>query len=110
MIIDSIWACGGGSRSKLLLQIHADVCGLPIYLTQVTEAVSLGSAMAAAVAARCYKNLFEATDNMVHVGGKIEPNPQNQQKYKFYYQMYKETYPRIKDLTNRMTNHLLTSA
>jgi sugar (pentulose or hexulose) kinase len=106
--IEEIRACGGGAASRLLLQIHADVTGLPIYLTEIPEAGSLGSAILGAVAADQYKDLFEACSNMVHVKEKVEPNEENHDNYKFYYEIYKKIYPKMKDLSHEATMHLLS--
>ena len=52
-----IIASGGGTRSTLWMQILADVAGLPITLTETADAVSLGSAMCAAVGSWCFCQL-----------------------------------------------------
>ncbi len=36
--VQEIVACGGGAKSRLWLQIHADVCNVPILLTKVPDA------------------------------------------------------------------------
>lgn len=98
-----IYACGGGAKSRLWLQIHSDVCGLPIYLTAVPEATTLGSAIAAAVGAGIFASLPEASQNMVRVTEEITPNPENRETYDFYYKQYLETYPRLSELMHRVT-------
>ncbi len=35
--VEGIYACGGGARSDLWLQIHADVTGIPLYLPALTH-------------------------------------------------------------------------
>src|SRR5947209_1707834 len=55
--MERIVACGGGTRSELWLQIIADVAGLPLYLPEVPDAVSLGTAMCAAVGAGAFADL-----------------------------------------------------
>jgi len=105
MDFDGMWVCGGGARSEFFLQIHADVCNLPVYLTEVPEAVCLGSAMLGAVAAGCYKDVFEAAENMVHIKQKIEPDKNNNKQYEFYYRMYRETYSHMKDLIHQVAEH-----
>ena len=56
-----MYASGGGARSKLWLQIHADVTNIPIYLTTVEEAGTLGTAIYAAVGAGFYNTIPDAT-------------------------------------------------
>ena len=47
-------------RSRLWLQILADVAGIPIELTTIDDAVALGSAICAAVAAGAFADLRAA--------------------------------------------------
>lgn len=98
-----IYACGGGTKSKLWLQIHADVCNIPIYLTKVVDAPVLGSAICAAVGAGQYDNLIGAAEAMVQISGKIEPNNKVRNEYDFYYEKYQRTYLQLKDLMHEVT-------
>jgi len=82
--VSEIYACGGGTRSALWLQIHADVCNVPIFLTEVEEASTLGTAICAAVAAGAYKTIEEAAQNMVHVREKICPDAEKHDLYNFF--------------------------
>jgi FGGY-family pentulose kinase len=107
--ISEIYACGGGTRSSLWLQIHSDVCNLPIYLTKVEEASALGSAICAVVASGIYQSIDEATQKMVHIRQKIMPNVSNNNAYQFYYDKYLATYPRLTELMHHMTIHEETS-
>ncbi|MGF1611543.1 MAG: FGGY-family carbohydrate kinase, partial [Kiloniellales bacterium] len=49
--LDSILLLGGGARSRLWVQIRADLAGLPVEVPRVVDASPLGAAMLAAVAA-----------------------------------------------------------
>lgn len=64
--VERIVACGGATKSRDWMQMHADVTGVPITLTEVGDAVVLGTCMLAAVGAGLYKDLPEASENMVH--------------------------------------------
>lgn len=101
--IKSISACGGGAKSKLWLQIHADVLNIPVYLTEVSEATTLGAAICAAVAGGAYKTLSVAAERMVRITRRIEPLKENHEIYTFYFNKYCETYPRLKDLMHEVT-------
>ncbi len=52
-----LFAGGGGARSRLWLQIHADVLGRPVSVPHDPEACALGSALVAAVHAGRYPDL-----------------------------------------------------
>lgn len=67
--IHELIATGGlPDRNKLLMQIYADVTGLPIYIPKATQIGALGSAMHAAVAAGSgaggYETIVEASRKM----------------------------------------------
>lgn len=100
--IREIYACGGGTKSRLWLQIHADVCNVPIFLTKVAEASTLGTAICAAVAAGAFPTVEEAAQAMVQITDKIEPNAENHALYNYYFEKYVATYPRLKDLMHDM--------
>jgi FGGY-family pentulose kinase len=97
----NIVACGGGTRSTLWLQILADVAGLPITLTKVSDAVSLGSAMCAAVGAGIFADFQEASQSMVHPSRTIEPDLSRYALYTEGYELYKETYRALAPLFQR---------
>ena len=95
---EGIYACGGGTRSALWLQIHADVCQVPLYTTALLEATALGTAMCAAVGAGLFSDFEAAAERMVHVTRKVEPNPANAEVYDFYFDKYLRAYPALRDL------------
>ncbi|HEY4384312.1 MAG TPA: FGGY-family carbohydrate kinase [Ktedonobacteraceae bacterium] len=99
--VDQITACGGGTRSQLWLQILADVAQLPITLTEVSDAVALGSAMCAAVGAGAFPDLVTAGREMVRTGAVVEPNPATRAVYDEGYARYRETYQVLAPLFQR---------
>ena len=84
---------GGATRSPLWLQIHADVSGLPMVLTKVPDAPSLGSAVIAATAAGHYSDLPAAAEAMVRIDRTVEPDPATHAVYRDLFQRYKALYP-----------------
>lgn len=104
--VQEIYACGGGTKSQLWLKIHADVSGVPIYLTKVGEASTLGTAVCAAVAAGAYRNVEEAAGKMVTITDRIEPDPEAHAAYEFFYRQYVAGYPRMKELMHELVHHV----
>jgi ribulose kinase len=96
--VGRLFAGGGGARSPLWLQIHADVLGRPVLLPRDGEACALGSALVAAVHAGHYPDLGEAARRMVQLAGVIEPNPAHRRAYDEHYARYRATYPALKAL------------
>jgi FGGY-family pentulose kinase len=97
-----LFAGGGGARSRLWLQIHADVLGQPIHLPRQSEACALGSALVAAVHARHFTSLDEAAQHMVQLAGVVEPEPRNKGVYDYYYGKYLDTYRALCGLMHEM--------
>ena len=70
--IHELVATGGlPDRNKLLMQIYADVTGLPIYIPEATQIGALGSAMHGAVAAGSsaggYDSIMDASTHMARL-------------------------------------------
>jgi FGGY-family pentulose kinase len=86
--IDRIFLGGGGARSPLWLQIHADLLKKPIHLPYEKESCALGAAMAAALAAGVYADFDEAACAMVAIETLIEPNPNNADLYDELFKKY----------------------
>ena len=97
---------GGPTKSDLWMQITADVSGVPISFTRVSEGPVLGSAMLAAVGAGVYPDIQTAAQNMVHTERTLEPNQEAHEVYKFYVDRYIETYPLMKDLMHKTVRHV----
>jgi ribulose kinase len=57
---------GGATRSKLWLQMHSDVTGLPLRVTS-SDACLLGAAVLASVGAGAHASIKEAVTAMVKV-------------------------------------------
>ncbi len=99
---EAVYACGGGAKSRLWLQIHADVCGVPMLLTRVPDATALGTAVCAAVGAGQFDNVTEASAAMVTVAEQIDPDPDQREAYDFHFDKYVRTYPQMKDLMHEV--------
>ena len=81
---------GGGSNSDLMMQIFADVFGVPAVRTEVNNAAGLGSAICVAVGLGVYETFDEAMDHMVSAGTTFEPDPANHALYLEMEAVYRE--------------------
>ena len=92
--IHELVACGGlPEKNKLLMQIYADVIGLPIKVSASKQTPALGSAMFGAVAAGKsqggYDSIYDAARVMAHLKPEIySPNPTDQEEYEKLYAEY----------------------
>ena len=94
-----ILASGGGARGRLFRQIQADMFGKEIYTSLIQEQACMGAAITAAVGTGGYASFEEACGWIVRLSSDVAaPDPENQKVYEERYQIYKELYPRNKDL------------
>jgi sugar (pentulose or hexulose) kinase len=81
---------GGGNRSRLWRQIHADAIGRPLLqLTQPLPA-ALGAAICAAAGLGAFTDLRSAAASMSQVTPAAMPDPRTQTAYDSAYQMYQK--------------------
>ncbi|WP_414733666.1 FGGY-family carbohydrate kinase [Acetobacterium carbinolicum] len=105
--VEKIYACGGMAQSDFWMQMHADVIGVPIYITKESQSAGcLGDAMAGAVGSGLYASLEEAADNMVEVDKVYMPNQSNYDVYQFYFEKYMALWPMVSDLVHDVVNHV----
>ncbi len=110
--VREIVAAGGlPERNKLLMQIYADVTGLPIYQTRTIQGGAYGSAMYGAVAAGAeaggYASIFEASRHMAHLREEtFKPIPQHQEIYDQLYREYSLLYDYFGRGANDVMKHL----
>ncbi|MEL4358811.1 MULTISPECIES: FGGY-family carbohydrate kinase [unclassified Luteococcus] len=103
---ESVVVSGGPAKSKLWMQLHADVTNVPMTFTDVREGPVLGSAMMAAVGAGIFPDLPAAAQQMVHTVAVIEPNQTAHEAYEYSYHAYLRTYDAMRELMRDMTRHL----
>lgn len=96
--VTELRACGGGTKSALWLQIHADVCGLPLTVCETENVAALGSAMCAAVAAGLYPDLQAAMRGMAGAEKTIRPDDTAHRRYTLPYRRYVRAYQALKPL------------
>ena len=85
----AIRMAGGAVNSKVWVQMFADALGYPIETVDAKELGALGCGMAAAIAAGVYKDYKEAAQHMVHISGRVEPNPEKTAIYQKKYEKYR---------------------
>ena len=83
---------GGAARSNLWNQIQANIYKCTVETVDAPEATALGAAMIGAVGAGVFKDLREASDNMVHVKDVYEPDEASMKLYDEVYEMFRDCY------------------
>ena len=87
-----IVVAGGATNSPLWLQIHADTIGVPLELTEVPNAPTLGCAILAAYGTGKFATIEEGCRAMVRRKTTIEPDTRRTQLYE------REVYPHYRAL------------
>lgn len=82
---------GVAKKSPFVMQMMADVLGMPIHIHQFQHTCALGAAMFASVVSGIYSTVEEAMSAMGR-GFEVSyyPNPENTASYQTRYQHYKE--------------------
>ncbi len=97
--ITELRVAGGGSQSPGVMQITADIFGLPVSRAHVYEASGLGAAIDVAVGLNLHPDFESAVGEMTHLGETFEPDQNNHAMYTaLYNRIYKRMYDRLKPL------------
>jgi len=88
---------GGGAKSKLWKQMISDIFSTKIVTLNVEQGPSYGAAILAGIGAGIFKDVEEATSNIIKEVSETYPNSDNVSKYTKYYEIYKSLYGSLKD-------------
>ena len=84
-------AIGGGTKGTLWRQMIADALGIALKTTESSDS-SLGSAMLAGIAVGVFKDVSDAVSKCVKEKDITYPNPQNTEKYREIFKVYKKVH------------------
>ena len=93
--INTIICTGGGSKSKLNLQMRADIFNMDVATINSEESGTLGCAILAATATNAFSNIQDAIDHMVHIKDLYRPNSTRQKYYHDKFIKFKELYKKM---------------
>jgi len=94
---------GGGSQSDEIMQITADVFGLPAMRMHTGNLAALGAAIDAAVALGIHKSFPDAVEQMVRVKSTFQPVDENVKIYdRLFREVYVKMYPELSPLHHRI--------
>ena len=85
-----LYACGGGAKSPVWLQIKADVWGREIVPVKTDETGALGSAILGFAAVTGAESICKLAENFVCHGEVVQPNAERHAYYKKQYETYKK--------------------
>ena len=105
--LDELHAVGGGARSRMWLQMKADICQIRLRPPRITEAACLGAAILAAVGARIHSDIASCVDQVVRFKETILPDRERAREYEGRYGLYQKLYPTLRPLHREMSSQAL---
>ncbi len=93
-----LYATGGGAKSKVWMQMKADVLGIPITALGTGDAGTVGSAMLTGVAVGLFRDLKEAAERMVEKKEVYKPREEWHRKYQKIFERYQKVYEAVRPL------------
>ncbi|MEO8411023.1 MAG: FGGY-family carbohydrate kinase, partial [Propionivibrio sp.] len=81
---------GGPARSKVWMQMVADISEMPVEVMHVEESGCLGAAIAAAVGSGAFPSFLDAMAAMCPAGSLVEPDAQAAPRYREKYARFRE--------------------
>ncbi len=94
--VSEVRASGGGARSKLWLQMQADIFNASIVTTNVSETGCVGAAILAGIGAKHFNSAKEACNQIIKPISVTEPNKKQVEMYEDFYQTYRSLYGTLK--------------
>lgn len=91
-------ATGGGARSKVWMQMKADILNLPITALQTVDAGTVGSAMLTGIATGVFADLSEASSVMICERETYWPREEWHAAYMRHYDRYHRLYQAVRPL------------
>lgn len=98
ILFEKLHATGGGARSKVWMQMKADVLNLPITALKSVDAGTVGSAMLTGIAVGLFRDLQDAAEHMVEETVTYYPRQSMHKKYMKIYERYKAVYNAVRPL------------
>lgn len=89
----TFYATGGGAKSKVWLQMKADIWNREVTALEADEVGAVGTIMLTAVAIGVIESLEKAREKFVKQGKTYVPNKENVEKYKPLYEQYLKVRP-----------------
>lgn len=99
---------GGVSRNPIVVQMFADVLGMPVTVTETDEAAAWGAALCAGAGIGVYAGPQNDPRDVGRIATTYDPDPTRSADYRIRYQLFRDIaeamtplWPRIGDLANQ---------
>ena len=88
--------CGGGAKSRLWLEIIANILQMELVVVKTEEGPGYGGAMLAAVACGEYESIERCVEQLIQIVEVIRPDEEIVERYNEQYEKYRKLYPALK--------------
>ena len=99
--ITELRATGGLARSGKMLQLKADMMGLPVKSLAVSEAGTMGVAILAGTACGVYASLEDGVARLVKIRRTYLPDGETHHRYLDLFDTYRRIYPAVRQIYGR---------
>ena len=93
---------GGGAKSRIWQQIHADVSGKTMKVVKVKESEAIGNSILAGYGVGIHKDMAQAAKQVVKIERVVEPRREYSDRYAELFSLYKDLYRHLKDDFGRL--------
>lgn len=100
--IDTIVSIGGGAKNDSWLQMQADIFNANIVKMQSEQGPGMGAAMLAAYGCGWFYSLKECAEEFLKEDKVYQPIPDNVEKYKGLFAIYKDVYRKTNGLNQQL--------
>lgn len=100
--IQRVLFSGGGAKSPLWHQILSDVLNTELFTVNTTEGAAFGAALLAGTGVGIWQNIQEACHATIKITSHIAPDAGVVERYNSAYQVYRELYPTLKPIFNKI--------
>ncbi len=97
---EKLFAAGGMSRYNELLQLKADIMGIPVARLENSEPGTLGTAILGGIAMGAYNSFTEAADALVRTKEVFTPDTKKHEVYQDLFARYERLYGTVKEFYN----------
>ena len=96
---DRFYALGGGAKSEVWSQIKADIMGVDLDVLDMNDMAPVGAALLAGVGTGIFRDPVDASEHIQRkLYKRIYSSDENHAVYNKRFEVYKELYPRLKEL------------
>jgi xylulokinase len=90
--ISDIQVLGGGSKSRLWVQMLTDMTGIPVHTLMISDNAATGAAILAGVGTGMFEDLSSACKVTIKSNTRFEPDPLMHERFKMIYSRYLQLY------------------